>query len=46
MRMCWFMRGGVTYSEILEMSYSEREIIAIIIKDNLEITKESKVPFF
>ena len=46
MRMCWFMRGGLTYSEILEISYSEREIISKIIKSNLEITKESKVPFF
>jgi len=40
------MRGGVTYSEIMMMSFSEREIIGSIIKNNLEITKESKVPFF
>ena len=46
LRMCWFMRGGVTYSEIMQMGQSEREIIANIIKSNLEITKESKVAFF
>jgi len=46
LRMCWFMRGGITYSEIMHMSVSERAIIANIIKNNLEITKESKVPFF
>jgi hypothetical protein len=40
------MRGGVTYSEIMQMSQPEREIIANIIKSNLEITKESKVAFF
>jgi len=40
------MRGGVTYSEIMMMSFPEREIIGSIIKNNLEITKESKVPFF
>jgi hypothetical protein len=40
------MRGGITYNEIMQMSITEREIIANIIKSNLEITKESKIPFF
>jgi hypothetical protein len=46
LRMCWYMRGGLTYSEIMDMSGSEREIIAAIIKSNLETTKETKMPFF
>jgi len=46
LRMCWYMRGGLTYSEIMDMSGSEREIIAEIIKSNLETTKETKMPFF
>lgn len=44
--MCWFMRGGITYGELLDLGATEREVIANIIKSNLEITKESKVAFF
>ena len=46
LRMCWYMRGGLTYSEIMDMSGSEREIIATIIKSNLETTKQTQLPFF
>ena len=46
-RLCWYMRGGITYSEALEiMSNEEREIVGKIIEKNLEITKESGQPFF
>lgn len=44
--MCWYMRGGISYSELMAMSSSEREIIAEIIKGNLETTKETRLPFF
>lgn len=46
LRMCWYMRGGLSYSEIMDMSSSEREIIGEIIKSNLETTKETRLPFF
>ncbi len=46
LRMCWYMRGGITYPELLEMSQTERSIIADIIKSNLETTKETRLPFF
>jgi len=46
LRMCWFMRGGLTYSESLELSIEEREIIGKIINSNLETTKETQLPFF
>ena len=45
-RICWYMRGGVTYSESLMLCHEDREIIAKIIEKNLEITKESGQPFF
>jgi hypothetical protein len=45
-KMCWYMRGGVTYSEGMNMSYQERNIINDIIKENLETTKKSGLPFF
>lgn len=44
--MCWYMRGGVSYAELMELSQSERSIIANIIKSNLETTKETRLPFF
>ena len=44
--MAWYMRGGVTYEDILNMSLSEREAINKIIESNLETTKTSKLPFF
>jgi len=46
LRMCWFMRGGVTYHEALMMSIEERELIGKIINSNLEVTKETQMPFF
>ena len=44
--MCWYMRGGLTYDEAFNLSSQERDIINDIIKDNLETTKKSKLPFF
>jgi hypothetical protein len=46
LKMCWYMRGGVTYSELMNMSVVEREIIAKIIEENLETTKKSGMAFF
>lgn len=46
MKLCWYMRGGVTYDEAMQMSHIERDIINSIIKDNLETTKKSGLPFF
>ena len=46
LKMTWFMRGGVTYNEVMQMSSDERSAINQIIKENLETTKKSKLPFF
>lgn len=40
------MRGGATYTDILNMSHSEREAIGKLIESNLETTKTTKLPFF
>jgi len=45
LQMCWYMRG-LSYTEGMHLSYDEREIISDIIKENLEITKKSQLPFF
>ena len=46
LKICWYMRGGVTYHEVLMMGSDEKKIIADIIKDNLETTKKTGQPFF
>jgi len=45
LKLCWYMRG-LSYSEAMNMSWEEREIIGEIIKDNLETTKKTGLPFF
>jgi hypothetical protein len=46
LKLCWYMRGGVTYEEAMQMSQTERGIINDIVKDNMETTKKSGLPFF
>jgi hypothetical protein len=45
LKLCWYMRG-LSYAEVMNMSWEEREIIGEIIKENLETTKKSGLPFF
>jgi len=40
------MRGGLSYTEAMHLSIDERKIINEIIKENLETTKKTKMPFF
>ena len=46
LKMIWYMRGGLTYTEAMNLRHGEREIVSKIIKDNLETTKKSGLPFF
>ena len=46
LKMCWYMRGGLTYVEAMNLSHGDREIIGRLIKENLETTKKSGMPFF
>lgn len=46
LKMSWFMRGGVSYEDILNMGISERNSINEIIESNMEITKKNQIPFF
>lgn len=46
LKFVWYMRGGLTYTESMNLSHSEREIVSSIIKENLETTKKSGLPFF
>ena len=46
LRICWFMRGGVSYNESHMLSPDERAIVYSIIEKNLQTTKETQLPFF
>jgi hypothetical protein len=46
LKLCWYMRGGLTYEEGMQLGYQEREIISSIINENLETTKKTNLPFF
>jgi hypothetical protein len=46
LKLCWYMRGGVTYDEAMQMGHADRQLINDIVKENLETTKKSGLPFF
>jgi len=46
LRMCWYMRGGLSYEDVMMLSQQEKEIINKIVNDNMETTKKSGMPFF
>ena len=46
LRLCWYMRGGLSYEESMMLSLEERKLIGKIVKDNLETSKKSGMPFF
>lgn len=45
-RLAWYMRGGVDFVDIMNMSSDEINNLGKIIDDNLETTKKTKMPFF
>lgn len=46
MKICWYMRGGISLDDAFSLSADERELVSDIIKENLETTKKSGLPFF
>ena len=46
MKLCWYMRGGLTLEEGFSLSFEDRQLVNDIIKDNLETTKKTQLPFF
>ena len=46
LRICWYMRGSLSYSDAMLLGRTDQEIINNIIKDNMETTKKSGLPFF
>lgn len=46
LKLIWYMRGSVTYEQVMNMSTKERNMISGIAKENLETTKKSGLAFF
>ena len=46
LKYSWYMRGGVSYEDVLNMSTDERNALTEIINENLETTKKTQMPFF
>jgi len=45
-KLSWYMRGGLSVEEAFYLSYEDRNMIGGIVKENLETTKKSGLPFF
>lgn len=45
-KMSWYMRGGITYNDIMNMTGKQVDSLNSVIEENLETTKKSKMPFF
>jgi hypothetical protein len=45
-KLSWYMRGGISYDQALHLSVQERNTISNLIKENLETTKKTGLPFF
>ena len=46
LELCWYMRGALSFDEGMQLSPSDRDAIHNIIKEHLETTKKSGLPFF
>lgn len=45
-RLAWFMRGGLNVNDLFwRYSFEDREMLQKVIKDNIELTKKTQMPF-
>jgi hypothetical protein len=46
LKLAWYMRGGATYDQVMQMSHTERNLISDLAKENIETTKKTQLPWF
>jgi hypothetical protein len=46
LKYSWYLRGGVSYEDVLNMCPEERLALSQIVEENLETTKKTQLPFF
>lgn len=44
MKICWYMRGGLSYRNAYDLSPDDRKMFADLIKENIETVKKTKMP--
>lgn len=44
-RIVWSMRGGISIDQAYMLCIEDREIISKILEENIQLTKESQIPF-
>ena len=44
--LTWFMRGAISYHDMLKMTYLEREIVREWVKEHLETEKKNPHPVY
>ena len=45
-RISWWMRGSIQLNDAYDLDRDDRDIIANLIKENLESAKKSGMPFW
>lgn len=45
-QLCWFMRGGISYHDMLKMSYAEREVVREWIEEYLKTQEKNPHPIY
>lgn len=46
LKMCWYSRGSISFAEGMMMCSEDRQLVGKIIKENLDTTKKTGLPFF
>jgi len=46
LKFSWYMRGGLSYNDAMNLSPDERKLISGIIKENIETTKKTGLNWF
>lgn len=46
LKLAWYMRGGITYEQVMQLGNQERQLIGKLAKENIETTKKTNLPWF
>jgi hypothetical protein len=46
LRLAWYMRGGITYEQVMQLGVTERKMISDLAKENIDTTKKTNLPWF
>jgi hypothetical protein len=45
-RLTWWMRGGITHEQLVNLPHKERKFISNLIKENIETSKKTGTPLY